>query len=388
MALKQNTPVIERSFAVLLIVLTVLGALAAAEFALRLLATTSQQIPFRTFDGYEAYEPNTKFEFTNERAQTISIDTDERGLRNPLGTYSGTDTIVLGDSFVSAISTPEPLTFVGDLRARGVAAYNAGVDGAGTFQEFYLLRDHLADSGARAVVLVFFLGNDFRDNYWGNFIEPEKAHGMPEPLSKLEKARGMPGPLSMGLTLSPVRVALRRTCNVSVLCRRLYDQLFLGWLEGMAGDPMGSYALGEMLMLREEDPRAKVAEIKTKAALGEIRDLVAGRGGRLLILGIPSKAQVLRSFKEITAYRRDPRAEEFAIETFRGQFSWDRPDQILDNLCRALAIPYVSLLEPFRSAGQLQLYFNLDTHWRDAGQRLAADLLTSALASTKRTVNK
>jgi hypothetical protein len=178
-------------------------------------------------------------------------------------------------------------------------------------------------------------------------------------------------------------LATPRSCAIA-----FYDHFFLGWLEGMAEDPMGSYALSEMLMLREEDPRAKVAVIKTKAALGEIRDLVAGRGGRLLILGIPSKAQVLRSFKEITEFPNDPHAWEFAAETIRGQFSWDRPDQILDSLCRALAIPYVSLLEPFRSASQLQLYLDLDTHWRDVGQRLAADLLASALASTKQPVNK
>jgi hypothetical protein len=147
---------------------------------------------------------------------------------------------------------------------------------------------------------------------------------------------------------------------------------------------MGSWALSEMVMVRNADPRAEVAVIKTKAALGKIAALVAGRGGRLLVLGIPSKAQVLRSFKEISAFADDPRAREFAAETFRGQFSWDRPDRILSDLCGDLDIPYVSLLERFRSAAEEQPYFDLDPHWRDAGQRIAADVLAPALAKAKR----
>ena len=77
------------------------------------------------------------------------------------------------------VNTPAALTLVGQLRARGIDAYTAGVIAMGTFSEFYLLRDHLPDSGTRTVVLGFYLGNDFHDNYWGNFIEGEEARAMP-----------------------------------------------------------------------------------------------------------------------------------------------------------------------------------------------------------------
>jgi hypothetical protein len=45
---------------------------------------------------------------------------------------------------------------VGELRAAGIASYNAGVDGTGTFNEVHLLRDHLRNWRGHIVVVAFF----------------------------------------------------------------------------------------------------------------------------------------------------------------------------------------------------------------------------------------
>jgi hypothetical protein len=67
--------------------------------------------------------------------------------------------MVLGDSMVAAGNTPVEHTLVGELRAAGIASYNAGVDGAGTFNEVHLLHDHLRNWCGHIVVVAFYLGN-------------------------------------------------------------------------------------------------------------------------------------------------------------------------------------------------------------------------------------
>ena len=373
------------AFVVVVIILTIIGSLAAVELAFRLASSESRtaaaveaKFRVRRHDGYYTRPRNTTFSAGNERGQTISIETDEKGLRNPPGSYSAADTIVLGDSFVENVNTPAALTLVGQLRARGIHAYTAGVIAMGTFSEFYLLRDHLPDSGTRTVVLGFYLGNDFHDNYWGNFIEGEEARAMPALVTSGKRSS----------VSSRIAGVVARVCSHSQTCRWVHGEVFGGRLDRMVADPMTSWAIAEMLMLRSTDPRAEVAVIKTKAVLGKIAALVASRGGRLLVLGIPSKGQVLRSFKEIEGFMDDSRSPQFASETFRGEFSWDRPDRILSDLCGELTIPYVSLLDAFRSAAQQEPYYNLDAHWRDVGQHIAADVLTPALATVKRSASK
>jgi hypothetical protein len=210
---------------------------------------------------------------------------------------------------------------------RGIAAYNAGVGGMSSFDAFHLLRDHLPDSGSKTVVLGFYLGNDFRDNYHGGIFEPEQTPSQPTGAdTRSFKAR-----------------AFDVTCGISAVCRKLYQQIWLGYVRGQATDPMASYPLSEIVMLRAADARADVAVAKTRTALTSLNELIAGRGGRLVVLGIPSRAQVLRSFKELSRFAEEPRAREFAEDTFRGNFSWDRPNELLAGLCAELAVEYVSL---------------------------------------------
>lgn len=56
------------------------------------------------------------------------------------------------------------------------------------------------------------------------------------------------------------------------------------------------------------------------------------------------------------------------------------PDNLIVNFCRAHDINCLDLLGPFQEEGRTrQLYVLRDTHWNEAGNRLAADLIFNYL---------
>jgi hypothetical protein len=112
---------------------------------------------------------------------------------------------------------------------------------------------------------------------------------------------------------------------------------------------------------------------RTGEALDALQALCKERGCSLYVVGIPSKAQVLRSFHEISGFADDPRAKAHAQETMAAGYSFDRPNHVLESLARERKIAYLSLLPTFRNAAAKPLFGQIDVHWTEEGQRLAAD---------------
>jgi hypothetical protein len=375
--LEKDAPRAKPAYFIILVVVGLLAGLAAAEVYLRavkppLAHPVKDQISYQVRLGYVTFSPNSSFLRVNEQQETIRIDVDERGLRNSPGTLEGSNPILLGDSFIAAVNTANEKTVAGRLSATGIKAFNAGMDGSGTFQQFYLMRDILKDSGNRLVILAFYLGNDFMDNYWGNFLQDDTAANRYKDVE-------------LSVPLEPNHQGrlvawLIRACSISVACDHAKSALDQALLNVSASDPMRSYALSEMIMIREMDKRAEIARKKTGIALHALSELVKERNGRLIVLGIPSKSQVLRSFKEISSFDRDPRARSFAEETFVQGYDWNRPDRDISVICADLGVSYSSLLERFRAAEVIgSPYYNFDVHWNGFGQKIAAELITTLL---------
>src|SRR5262245_42105502 len=125
--------------------------------------------------GYYTFEPNSRLGRINERHEQFVISFDEHGLRNPSGALPSSRVSVLGDAFVNALMTRDDRTFTAVLsKILDKPVYNAGGVGYSTFQETRLLRDLLKEgANPETVVLVFFLGNDFRDNYMDRVRQSE-----------------------------------------------------------------------------------------------------------------------------------------------------------------------------------------------------------------------
>ena len=308
--------------------------------------------------GYYSYPSLSAFQCTDEQGVEVRSLTDEQGLRNPRGTLAQAEVILLGDSFVSAVMTPEDHTVAGRLRQAGIRIYNAGMDGCSTFQELELLRALLEHARPRTVVVAFYLGNDFRDNYFGRL----SVSGSPTRSAPSLKARLLQG------------------CQGSYVCEMLYTRLYLGWVRGQGREPMASYSLAEMASWRlSYGPQMETAVRRTEEALSALAQLSRQTGCSLRLIGIPSKAQVWGSFHEISGFADDPRSRAYARATIAAGYSCDRPDEVLGSLARAHGIAYESLLPTFRDRIARPLFGRIDVHWTSEGQGVAAEHLLDTL---------
>jgi len=164
------------------LVLLLLGgglSLGAAELMLGLAGKSQKSSPgYISQGGFYTYPPGSKFHFPNEDGKEIRVETDEYGLRNRPGTLAQAEAIILGDSFISAINTLQEQTLTGRLFQYSVKAYNAGMSGYSTYNEIYLLRYLVERAQPKIIILCFYLGNDFRENYFErhNFPSSEASN--------------------------------------------------------------------------------------------------------------------------------------------------------------------------------------------------------------------
>lgn len=339
-------------------------AIGAAELWTRVTADpppdTSRAIRYVTTEGAISYEPATTFVYRTESREEVHVAIDRRGFRNPDADLLHPGTVLLlGDSFTAAVNTPEPQTVAGHLRSAGFRVVNAGVDGTGTTTHADILERRFADAVDPVVALLLFLGNDFKDNYW--------ASPLPVVWTAAQRRRNALAAWLEGCAWAKVCTAVRDRAVVSV-----YQV-----------DPMGSFPLAELIMIGEQsDHRAHAVE-QTRLALERIVVGARKRLGRPIVIGVPSKAQVLRSFWEVGGFAYDPRAEATARAMVeRSAFDWDQPDELAGSLAAGLGIPYVSLLQPLRAElARHSVYGSVDLHWNAAGQAVAARELLKVLGA-------
>jgi hypothetical protein len=351
-------------------VLTTLLCLGVAEATLRLLLPSTTITMMRGgnylwYAGYKTYVPQTSWRGGNEARERFEVSFDEMGLRNPPQSLALADVMVLGDSFIAANNTPKEHTVVGELRAAGIASYNAGVDGAGSFEEVHLLRDHLRNWRGHIVVVAFYLGNDFHDNY-GDQLVPEASTA-----AAAQPVRGSIGN------------AIRAACKALFTCNWSYHQIYLGLIEGESRDPMKSFALSEMEMLAAGRSAASdIAIARTRQAFAEFARIAALRGFKMLVVGVPSEAQVLQRLHEVEGFEIDSRADNYGKALIRDRgLDFDRPDRLASSLAAEAGFSYVSLLPLFREHKDEKLYYQIDLHWTAVGEKLAAEILVPRLRS-------
>ncbi len=264
--------------------------------------------------------------------------------------------MVLGDT------TPEEQTIAARLRYHGWKVYNAGMLAAGTTQELRLLEILLPRSRPRAVVVVFNRGNDFYDNYW-----------QPRADRSGESRQTSPA-------LASLHRGARALCESSDVCQWARRALVGDILRGRSSNPMGSVASAgfEGFRLASAAPMRE-AIVKTESALAAIQALLEPRGARLVLLGVPSRAEVSRSLAAVDGCWTDRRCLERALALVAESYSFDRPEGALEELARRRGIRYVSLLQRFREAGAPRVFGQVDEHLSADGQMLAADTIAAAL---------
>jgi hypothetical protein len=220
----------------------------------------------------------------------------------PLNRGNGPGVAFLGDSFTDRYHWPDEAQRL--LAARGVSVdgFNLGVTGYGTTQALLKLQQHAGALAPRAIVLLLFAWNDLRDNY----PYPELYYG-PQRVSRpfLVVQDGH-------TTLLPVE--WRSSLAAGLLRSEVYLR-FVNRLELKIGKTMmergpewPTQRRSRVKVYYEEpaswhpfytpamadNPYVRGAYDSTRAALQRIRDLAAGRGAALLVIGIDSAFTVDR----------------------------------------------------------------------------------------------
>lgn len=320
---------------------------------------------------YWNYPSNATFVSHNEDGEKIIIQADALGFRNPT-VKQDYDILLLGDSFTSAANTKEELTFASHLNRAGYSTYNAGIDGTGTIHQAHILNDILPRVTPKMVVLNFYLGNDFRDNFYCPELNTTTTVSSTITSTGIPSAKqNVPVPVSVAL-----KARLNNIMQHSGVLKLFYNALYLP--TKYEGSDMSYYNRGELMIMAHTQenghPDTLKAILKTKTALAYIQKKLAEKNIIFVVVGIPSKAQTIQSVREIANYDTDKKAGEFFAK-IRPNLDFNRPDKILAALCEEQKIPYISLLQPFRQQHDKKLFYHFDSHWTYLGQEAAANIV-------------
>lgn len=289
--------------------------------------------------------------------------------------------LFIGDSITYGASVPEEQTFVSlageHLRAGGhrISTINGGVPGYSTYQELAYQRYVAPRLQPDLVVLVFFSGNDFRDNMvhtaGGTIVSPallgtwhapqDAGPARPvvwkDPLSQTDQAS--PGGLlsDLGRTSLLARLLLGRVAQ-------LRDRTYLDLARL---DPVSRYHYYEIGILQELQTRPLLmARDLTAACIEGVRDQVHhDAGAAFAMVIVPSRHQV------------DPAAWSQTL----GNLGLDQhdleglnlnaPNEFVAATANGLSIPVIDLTGSFRSRADPASLYN-GTHLSPTGHDVAA----------------
>ena len=286
--------------------------------------------------GYEGGEKTSEFEY-NVRINSLGIR-DNPVLPKVPGVHR---ILVLGDSFTFGSGVPLEFSYPKLMEhylnaaddGRRFEVINAGAPGYGPFHESYMLERLMEPVTPDVVVLGFFVGNDFTDNY-----------RRPSPEESRKTLRGF---------------------------LWLHSALFR-FVNRYAPLP-GRRASYDIHRDKPSDETLATIEEAYKFVL-EIGQRCAASGVEFLVVVIPRFTQVHPDAwnKAVTVYRLPP--EDYNLE---------EPNRRLGDMLNRKQIRTLNLLRPLRQAVRTkELYFEQDGHWNREGNSFVASIIAKTLLAS------
>jgi hypothetical protein len=246
---------------------------------------------------------------------------------------------------------------------------NAGTDGYGTLQEVGLLERLGPSLQPDAVLLAFYLGNDFTDNSGRTRMAVEDGYLMLEASAAPHRAYARPLHRRVRLYLNahselyvfmkrrvvlPLRELRQSEPGTSSTHRHLHEYVFD---EGFAAS-----------LSNEPSPIMDAGMANTRAAFARLRAWCDAHGARVLVCAIPEVVQV------------DPQARQEWLHRFgleHDALDFTLPNQRLRDLTEEAGLPLVDLTADLRAAIERgeSIHFANDHHWNARGHEIAAQLL-------------
>ena len=350
---------------------------------------------------------------------TATATYNSLGLRAPEPAALGAERpvlLVVGDSFVEGVQLPVEETLPAQLERalaeRGPSWWvvNAGVGGTGTVNQLHTLEPLLPAYRPRRVLLVFFIGNDLRNNSLpldALFVLAARAAGNPHESPVLQVGRGY--------YWRDHGVGRFRYVAAGTPLRTLLPQATLGWLETSLAEsaacgqrlarPPGGHWLGGLTarsqalrllavrrghtarvlcrprldglpidLLFQCDARRELQEdawAATRFLLRRFHAAVAAQGSELTVAILPDRLHVRGG--DLAPALGPRQASRCSAEP--------RPQARLARLLDELQIPHLDLTPALRDSPRpAALYLPIDGHLNAAGQRVVAERLADFLA--------
>ena len=325
--------------------------------------------------------------------------TGQRGPEVPRRRLGERRLLFLGDSYTMADQVSERETFVdltgnllGEAIGRPVVSVNGGVNGYGTYQEMAYYRYYGRPVDADVVVLVFFPGNDYRDNMThtlnGSSLnpvyldKPERYARHGEDLLRDAGKRAILDPFSGDAIPRPESAWVESLQRRSLLGRLLGSRF--AKLEGrLTGnlfllDLSSRYYFYEIgyYQTRDDGYFATAREL-TIECLDLLRQWVRWDGAELVVVLLPSPYQV-----GVQQLWQKMLVELRVDEEDLGPLDFTYPNRLIASLCRERGVPYLDLTAAFaRADNSANLYLTAvgDGHMSAAGHALLARELTGFL---------
>jgi hypothetical protein len=257
-----------------------------------------------------------------------------------------------------------------------VEVLGLGVPDTGPAFQLRLWQIEASELDPDAVVLAFFVGNDFTDHQedLGVFGEDDRSFGgavasvsalarltrnlvrvaragagrRSELVAGADLAPGEPIP-GYGEAFDPDRPTFGRRRFIDIESRRM-----------------------ALCLRSEDDAFDRLAQRVISTVLGLAADVEAS-GSRIIVMVIPDQYQIDRKLRK-QVYR--------ATGTRAADYDLDRPQRVLTEALETAGVEVVDLLPVVRRASRdAALYRLRDTHWNRRGNELAAAILADALAA-------
>ena len=328
--------------------------------------------------------------------ETIYHQINSDGFRGPeLEDGSKTRVMVYGDSFIHAAYSEDKNSLVGQLDAllseklgREVEVINAGVSSYGPDQVLVRLDAELDRYKPDLVLVAVFAGNDYGDLLRNKIFELDANGQMVR--NDFELAGFVKERFQMSRSESVIKRAVRgvfstpkspfvgldetKDSDIALMdwwlaeARREYEDTVINKDNLVTNTHVDHYSADLSL-----EPRSPSAEYKVRlmnAVLAGIHEKLRLRGIPDTFLFIPHPIDVVEDYECCGRIER-PRFPDY-----------DRRNLVapLEGLAKARGIPFVSFYDHFKQKGAENFYFvGGDDHWNDAGQRLAAEVVSDFL---------
>lgn len=286
------------------------------------------------------------------RINSLGLRDRERDYLQP----GGRRVLALGNSFAMGAGEAFADTFLAkledELRRRDgeCEVVKAGIGGYGTRHELGYYREFGRRYKARAVLVLFFVGTDFRNN-------------MAERRGRVHKGKLVPTyPYSRLNRFMKYLETHSGLYNAMLYVLRSND--FVRGALHRRGLIRCAYPQHVSMYRRDYGDDQQLSMEQTLAALGDFKRACAEDDCQFLLCVVPDRLQVEDEYfaRYIGWLGERPDA-----------FDREKPNRLLTDYCRAEGIPSIDLREDFRHlrSGGERVYLDHDIHWDEAGRAAA-----------------